>query len=180
MHVASPFFFEGTYEYFVLPAVNGTTAVMKACQAAGVKRCVVTSSVAAVMCPAAADRPADGVFNETHWTNNDRPEGVTNYFKSKTLAEKAAWDFVAELPDDQKFELVTINPAFVMGPPMRKEPFQSGQWLQSLMEGKMEKISADRFCVVDVRDVAFAHIAAIKVQAAAGRRFLLVHSSPSF
>ena len=74
-------------------AVNGTMAAMKACQVHKVKRCVVTSSFAAVFSCASTDRPADGVFNESIWSNPDRPEGMNNYFKSKTLGEKTAWDF---------------------------------------------------------------------------------------
>ena len=70
---------------------------------------------------AAADKPADGIFNESHWSNPDRPEGILPYPKSKVLTEKIAWDFVAALPEDQKFELVTICPVFIMGPPLRKE-----------------------------------------------------------
>jgi len=78
---------------------------------------------------AEADKPANLTYNESHWSNPDRPEGLKPYFKSKTLAEKGAWDFVAALPEDQKFELVTISPGLVMGPPIRKENFGSGGWL---------------------------------------------------
>ena len=77
----------------IKPAVNGTLSVLKACAAAGVKRCVITSSVAAVNFVKAEDKPADGVFNESHWTDPDRPEGLRAYAKSKYLAEKVAWDF---------------------------------------------------------------------------------------
>ena len=66
---------------------------MKACQQGGVQRCVVTSSGQAVIEMAAADKPADGIFNESHWSNPDRPEGIQPYAKSKVLAEKTAWDF---------------------------------------------------------------------------------------
>jgi len=58
---------------------------------------------------------------------------LSNYPKSKVLAEKAAWDFQAALPEDQKFEIVTICPGFVMGPPLRKEAFTSGNWMVGLM-----------------------------------------------
>ena len=57
---------------------------------------------------AAEDKPVDGIFNESHWSNPDRPEGIQPYAKSKVLAERTAWDFVAALPEDQKFELVTL------------------------------------------------------------------------
>ena len=129
VHIASPFFFGGTEEEVITPAVNGTLACMRACEAAGVRRCVITSSVASVMNMAEADKPADRTFDESHWSNPDRPEPMSNYPKSKTLAEKAAWDFVAALPEDKKFEVVTICPSFVMGPPLRKENFTSGGWM---------------------------------------------------
>lgn len=178
--MASPFFFSSDADALITPAVNGTNFVMKACQAAGVRRCVVTSSCASIMNTAAADRPANHTFDESHWSNPDRPEGMSNYPKSKVLAEKAAWDFQAALPEDQKFEIVTICPGFVMGPPLRKEFFTSGSWMKKLLEGEMEKVSSEHMCGVDVRDVGFAHLQAIKVPEAANKRFILVHSSPTF
>jgi len=93
VHVASPFFMSDDPEKLITPAVNGTIAAMKGCQAAGVRRCVITSSCAAIQCTAEADKPADRIYDESHWSNPDRPEGMLNYLKSKTLAEKAAWDF---------------------------------------------------------------------------------------
>ena len=66
---------------------------MKACQAAGVRRCVVTSSGYAIFEQAEADRPANNIFDESYWSNPNRPEGMLPYPKSKVLAEKAAWDF---------------------------------------------------------------------------------------
>ena len=180
VHLASPFFMGGDEAALITPAVNGTLAAMKACKAAGVRRCVITSSVASVQNPAQADKPANRTYDESHWSNPDRPEGLSNYPKSKTLAEKAAWDFQAALPEGEKFEIATICPGFVMGPPLRKESFTSGGWLKMLMEGKMATISSEHMCVVDVRDVARAHLLAIKNEAAANKRYLLVHSSPSF
>ena len=96
VHTASPFFFPENDEDVIKPAVDGTMAVMQACSASGgVKRCVITSSIAAVFCPAKADAPDQetGCFDETIWSNPDRPEGLGGYPKSKTLAEKAAWDY---------------------------------------------------------------------------------------
>ena len=127
-----------------------------------------------------ADRPAGRLFNESHWSNPDRAEVMSNYNISKTLAEKAAWDFVAALPEDQKFELVVINPSFVMGPPLRKESFTSGEFLAKVIEGRMPQVTGDHLCAVDVRDVGFAHLQAIKVTEAANRRFILSHFTPSF
>jgi len=93
VHVASPFFMGKDEEALITPAVNGTNYVMIACKAAGVRRCVITSSVASVQSVSAEDKPADLTYNESHWSNPDRPEGMSVYAKSKTLAEKAAWAF---------------------------------------------------------------------------------------
>ena len=180
VHMASPFFMKGNEETLVAPAVNGTLAAMKACQAAGVKRCVVTSSVASVMFMAEADRPADNVFNESHWSNPDRPEGFHPYLKSKTLAEKTAWDFQKALPEAERFEIVTICPGFIMGPPLKKESSTSIDWMKNLLDGTTKEISSGTSTIVDVRDVAQAHLLAIKNAKAANRRFLLVHSNPSY
>ena len=151
--MASPFFMSEDENVLIPPALNGTNAVMKACQQAGVRRCVITSSCASVMFMAPEDIPADRTFNESHWSNPERPGGMIAYPKSKVLAEKAAWDFQAALPDDQKFELVTICPGFIMGPPLRKEEFYSGNWMKRLMEGTTTEISSEHMCGVDVRDV---------------------------
>ena len=156
VHMASPFGFTGGEEGLVKPAVEGTMAVMKACQGAGVKRCVVTSSCASIAYCAEANRPE--LFNESHWTDVDRPEGINPYFKSKTLAEKAAWDFQKTLPAAEKFEIVTICPGFVMGPPLKKESSISIDFTKNLMEGKKTEISSDHMMFVDVRNVAEAHL----------------------
>ena len=95
VHTASPFIFEGTEDEIVKPAVDGTNAVMKACTKHGVKRVVVTSSGAAIMIVDAKDAPAEGSkWDESYWTNIEKEGGCNIYFKAKTLAEKAAWDFV--------------------------------------------------------------------------------------
>ena len=182
VHVASPAFYGNDPEQMITPAVNGTLAVMKACQASRVQRCVVTSSCGAVSLMAAADRPADRVVNESHWSNPDRPEGMPLYFQSKVLAEKAAWNFHAALPDDQKFELVVICAAKTMGPPLNVAggAGMSTGWIKSLLEGAMTTIGADHIQSCDVRDVAQAHYLAVKKPEAAGRRYCITIGCPSF
>ena len=96
VHTASPFYFPENDDDVIKPAVDGTLAVMHACSASGgVKRCVITSSVAAVAYLAASDKPdiETGFIDETHWSNPDRAEGLGGYPKSKTLAEQAAWNY---------------------------------------------------------------------------------------
>ena len=80
------------------------------------------------------------------------------YGKSKILAEKAAWDFQAALPEDERFDIVTILPSFVGGPNLRALWFASGDWLRRLMTGEMTEIGCDGCAVADVRDVALAHL----------------------
>ena len=118
VHTASPFYFPANEDDVVKPAVEGTMAVLKACSASNVKRLVITSSCAAVVCMAAEDKPdlETGFYDESSWSNPDRKEGLGGYVKSKTLAERAAWDYQKSLPEDQRFEIVTVNPCFVMGP----------------------------------------------------------------
>ena len=180
VHLASPFFDGSDPDKLITPAVNGTKSILKACQAAGVRRCVITSSVDCIEFCSAAERPPNGIYDESYWSNPDRSEGMHTYSKGKVIAEKTAWDFVSDLPPEQRFELVTICPAFVMGPPIRKESFYSGDWMKSLMQGEMKEIDANYCPVVDVRDVGFAHLQAIKVAEAANRRFILSNVSLPF
>jgi len=100
VHVASPFFDGSDPDKLITPAVNGTKYVMKACQATGVRRCVITSSCDSIdVCSSGCDcidktnRPPDRIYNESHWSNPDRSEGMHTYSKGKVIAEKAAWDF---------------------------------------------------------------------------------------
>lgn len=177
VHIASPMFHSDDESGLVPPAINGTMAVMKACRAANVRRCVMTSSGLAVMLMAEADLPVDRVFNESHFSNPNRPGGIPAYPKSKVLAERAAWDFVAALPEAEKFELTVICPVFVMGPPLRKEPFSSGNFVKSMMDGSVPIIGSELKPVCDVRDVAKAHLLAIKNPIAANRRFIISSGS---
>ena len=94
IHCASPFYFTNeTEEELMKPAVEGTLSVLKACTAHGVKRCVMTSSSGAISFGYGSDDPdRPDVFDESFWTKIDGP-GVHAYFKSKTVAEKSAWDY---------------------------------------------------------------------------------------
>jgi dihydroflavonol-4-reductase len=167
VHTASPFNFKGDC---VGPAVSGATAVMKACTEHNVKMCVLTSSCAAAQAPAKEDQPVPpNAFNESHWSNPDRPEGLNDYMKSKTLAEKAAWDYQSAHPG---FDLVTILPTFIMGP----APCGDGtsvQFMKAALDGSRSKIPRGSGAFVDVRDVALAHLKAIQIPEAANKRFIL-------
>jgi nucleoside-diphosphate-sugar epimerase len=136
MHTASPFVLQEPDDEMELikPALDGTLAVLKACKTHKVKHVVVTSSVVAVKQVAAEDRPADGIFTEANWSDTDKSKsGISSYSKSKTLAERAAWDFHAALSDDDKFDLTVCNPAFIIGPAWPTGDFASGQVMKGLM-----------------------------------------------
>ena len=136
IHVASPFVIDEPRDPMVLirPAVEGTTAVLEACKQAGVRRVSVTSSAAAIFETLNEDAPE--VFDESQWTNVDKPN-LGAYEKSKTLAERAAWDFVERMPEGQKIELTTVCPAFVVGPTMIKGDFSSGKILSLFMNNNL-------------------------------------------
>ena len=105
----------------------------------------MTSSIAALTRPSEADRPANGIIDESCWSEVlATTKGMLQmYFKSKILAEKAAWDFHAALPEAEKFEIVTILPSNIMGPTLKADWFGSGHWMSTLMTGAMTEISSD-------------------------------------
>jgi len=182
IHTASPFFFQTkTKEELIKPAVDGTLAVMKACKqqqqhgTTSVKRVVITSSVAAVSSVADEDKPKDGaLFDETYWSDPNRPGGISPYYESKTLAERAAWEFQAALPESERFEISTINPVFIMGPSICAGDGTSEAWMASALDGSKTKIPGGAASFVDVRDCAIAHLKAMEIPEAANKRFLLL------
>jgi nucleoside-diphosphate-sugar epimerase len=110
VHCASPVVFqaEDPERDIIKPAVEGTTNVLRAAVAAGVTRVVYTATMASI-CGSQREKDPDHVWTEEDW--NDAPG--THYSRSKTLAEKAAWDFAKEHP---QLEFVTIHPSYVIGP----------------------------------------------------------------
>ncbi|XP_061170792.1 uncharacterized protein LOC133180267 [Saccostrea echinata] len=175
IHVASPFPAQSPKEEseLIQPAVEGTQAVLKACVAAkSVKRVVLTSSCAAVGWGPGAD--TSKTFTEEDWME---PEKLNAYGKSKTLAEKAAWDYVKELPDEDKIELAVINPGYVMGPVINGSMSTSSEVVKRILEREKPFVAKLNFPVVDVRDVAAAHVKAMTLDEAAGKRHLVVNSN---
>jgi nucleoside-diphosphate-sugar epimerase len=173
VHTASPVVFNPkTDDDVIKPAVDGTLAVMKACTASGVKRVVVTSSMAAVVAMAATDKPdvATGFYDETCWSNPDRPEGLGVYHRSKTLAEKLAWDYVRDT--DKNLELVTIQPTLVLGPALIPGGFPSAQSVLNYFNPDRTEVPVGHIGMVDVRDVSKIHLESIRRPDAAGNRFI--------
>ena len=111
LHVASPFILEvpDHEDDLIKPAVEGTLRVLKACKANQVEKVVLTSSFAAI-----GYGNEQKIYDETDWSNIESTIGA--YAKSKTLAEKTAWNYVEALSDEEKFDLTVINPVAVTGP----------------------------------------------------------------
>jgi nucleoside-diphosphate-sugar epimerase len=169
LHVASPVQ-PGPVEnenHLIIPAREGALRVLRAARDGGVKRVVLTSAFHAVSW---GHPHTDHVFTEDDWTILDGP-GVDAYGKSKTLAERAAWDFVTT--GGGPMELVTILPVAVMGSIMGTGISGSNHIIKSMLDGEMPGFPHLFIPIVDVRDVASAHILAMKAPAAAGQRFLL-------
>jgi nucleoside-diphosphate-sugar epimerase len=139
--------------------------VLRAAKAAGVKRVVLTSSFAAI---GYGHPPQGAPFDETSWTDIDG-YGATPYIKSKTIAERAAWEFVAK---EGGPELAVVNPVVVLGPVLAADYSPSIMIVQRMMDGAIPGCPQRWFGVVDVRDVADLHLRAMTHPAAKGERFL--------
>ena len=174
LHVASPFPGEqpAHEDDLIKPAVEGTLRVLKAAKAAGtVKRVVVTSSVAAVSYGTVNKNTP---YTEADWSDPDgKGAPITAYAKSKTLAEKAAWNFIKE--QGGEMELATVNPAGIFGPPLLI-PTESTTCgiIKQMLEGKLPAVPNITFGLVDVRDVAALHLLAATKPEAAGQRYVCV------
>jgi nucleoside-diphosphate-sugar epimerase len=151
----------------IVPAREGTLRVLRAARDAEVKRVVLTSAFHAVSW---GHPHSDHSFTENDWTIPGGP-GVDAYGKSKTLAERAAWDFMAA--EGGTLELATMLPVAVMGPVMGKDISGSNHLIQLMLDGAMPALPNLFIPIVDVRDVASAHILAMTNPGAAGERFLL-------
>ena len=172
LHVASPFpLLRPQHEDdLIRPAREGTLRVLRTAAEHGVRRVVLTSSNAAI---SAGHPPSKTHFDESDWSPHDSPT-LDPYPKSKTLAERAAWEFMQSLPPGHPLELAVINPGFVLGPLPDTHQRTSGELVQQLMGGKLPGLARVQMTGVDVRDVAAAHLAALVTPAAAGQRFLCV------
>jgi nucleoside-diphosphate-sugar epimerase len=170
LHVASPFPLKNPKDpdEVIRPAREGAVRVLKAAAKAGVKRVVLTSSVVAITLPW-PEAEQGHVFDETDWSNPDRPD-VTTYVVSKTLAEQAAWDFVKATPGAP--ELTVINPAFVLGPAPDADLSTSHEVIRLMGTGAYPAAPKIGFPISDVRDVAASHVLAMTNPAAAGERLL--------
>jgi nucleoside-diphosphate-sugar epimerase len=168
LHVASPLGIAEPKDpnELITPAREGAKRAVGAAIKAGVKRVVLTSSVAATSKGALS---SDWVSDETQWTDV-KAKGVSAYSQSKTLAEQAAWELIRAAGG--KTTLATVNPALVLGPVMDADASGSVQVVERLLSGRVPGLPRLGFNVVDVRDVADLHIRAMTDPKAAGERFV--------
>lgn len=173
-HVASPFPLAQPRDEndLIRPAVDGTLRVLRAARDAGIKRVVLTSSFAAIGY-GHGDQAA--AYTEADWTNVDGP-AVQPYMKSKTLAERAAWDFVER--EGNGLELAVVNPVGIFGPVLNEDLSTSIEIIKRMLEGGLPGAPRLYFGVVDVRDVAGMQIKAMTAPEAKGERFLAVAGDP--
>ena len=173
LHVASPFppSLPKHQDELIVPAREGTLRVLQAAERAGVKRVVLTSSIAAIM---DGHPERQRVFDERDWTNTEAP--IQPYPKSKTLAERTAWEFVK----GKKLELAVINPGLILGPSLDGHFPTSSGYIGKLMRREVPGVSRTTLFTVNVRDVAAAHLAAMTRPEAAGGRFICVEGAHRF
>ena len=167
LHVASPIALENHNEdFFVKPAVAGVKRAFEFAKKHNVKKVVLTSSVAAIF----DTLEEKTYYDETDWSDPENPS-ISHYSKSKTLAERAAWDFVKN--EGNPFELAVINPALVIGPSLSGDLGESNKAIAMVVTGKMPVAVPLQFGYVDVRDVANAHVLAMQNSNSNGERFAL-------
>ena len=166
IHPASPTpnFTAKHEDEFIIPAVNGVLFVLRAAKAAGVKRVVLTSAFGAVGIGTNKKSP----YTEDDWS--DLTQDLPAYQKSKTLSEKAAWEYIAG--EGKGLELAVVNPVGVLGPVLGADYSHSIQTIHQILNGTLKGVPKIRFVYVDVRDVADLHLKAMIQPAANGQRFL--------
>ena len=176
LHVASPFVVKVPKDEneLIKPAVEGTLRALKAAKKAGVKRIVLTSSTVSMQ----GGREGIVKINQDSWTDVNA-KNVTAYFKSKTLAEKSAWDFIKNQTGENKLELVAVNPGPIYGPTLTGNlATEAMDFFKKLISGKVPMLPEAYSVMSDVRDVALIHVAALENEQANGKRFIVTSERP--
>jgi len=171
LHVASPFVVKEpkNENELIRPAVDGTLRALKAAKKAGVERVVVTSSIVAMF----GGAKASAKINQDSWTDVNA-SNITAYLKSKTLAEKSAWEFIQNQDGNRKLELVVINPGPIYGPTLTGNlNGEAMDLFKKLITGQMPMLPQAFSVMSDVRDVATIHVQALENKQANGRRFIV-------
>ncbi|MBC7877776.1 MAG: aldehyde reductase [Anaerolineales bacterium] len=168
LHIASPFplFAPKDENELIIPAVQGTQRVLRAAHDAKIKRVVIISSNAAI---SAGHSGENKTFTEDDWSIIENNIGA--YSKSKTLAEREAWNFINGVENKNKMEMATINPPLIFGPILNKNFPTSAEIIRIFMRGEVPGVARIKMGLVDVRDVAAALILAMTIPEAAGNRF---------
>jgi len=176
LHVASPFFVKEpiNQDEYIKPACEGTLRVLKSAQKAKVKRVVLTSSVVSMMGKIYDSNEDTGTVDAKSWTDPNS-KNINTYMKSKTLAEKAAWDFIDNQTGDSSIEMAVVCPGAVMGPTLTGNiNGQSLEMMHRMLTGhfKMSMIPPIGLPMSDVRDIAKIHVLAMTEEKAKGMRLI--------
>ncbi len=168
MHVASPLLDREPKDQdeIIRPAHEGLMRAIQSSVRNKVKRFVMTSSFSAIGYGHVKD-----VFDESHWTDTTQKIGAYN--KSKAIAEKAMWDYLDSLKDEEKIEAVAINPTLVIGASLSDDVGTSNIFLQKMLDGSYPVVPKVHFGYVTVKDTAKAHVVAMTHPQASGKRFIL-------
>ncbi len=176
LHVASPFVMlePNDENEYIRPAVNGTMRALKAARQAGVKRVVLTSSMVSML--EDADKSINIDYNS--WTNI-KAKNISAYAKSKTLAERSAWDFIKNQNKENTMQLSVVNPGPVFGPTLSGDLEGASMGMfKNMLLGKMPMLPKASINMSDVRDVAKIHVLALENKNANGKRFIVTTEKP--
>lgn len=170
-HIASPFpkIMPKDENDLIIPAREGNINILSAASACGVKRVVITSSTAAI-CYGQPNERRRRTFDETDWTDLERENDIAPYFKSKTLSEKAAWDFMKN--DKSDLELSVVCPGLILGPLLEKDFNASANVVIKLLDGSMPAVPQIGFDMVDVRSITSLLILAMEKPEARNQRYI--------
>jgi dihydroflavonol-4-reductase len=171
-HIASPFPREMPKHEndLIVPAKEGTLNILTAASVNKVKRVVITSSVAAIVYGKTKKDLLTRVFNETDWTDESSLKDSTPYFRSKTIAEKAAWQFHKN--DQSGMELTTVLPGAILGPVLEEDFGTSANIVIKMLDGSSPALPRIGFDIVDVRSVADLLIRSMEMKEAANKRYI--------
>lgn len=170
-HIASPFpkTMPKDENDLIVPARQGNINILSAASFSGVKRVVITSSTAAISYGQSKEK-RKRLFHETDWTDLNRVDDITPYYKSKTLSEKAAWDFIET--DHSGLELSVVCPGLILGPLLEEDFNASANVIIKLMDGSMPAVPQIGFDIIDVRSIASLLILAMEQPEAKNQRYI--------
>lgn len=151
----------------IRPAIEGTERVLRFTKAAGIKRIIITSSIATVGY-GHGHTTGRRTYDETYFTNIENMRWTWAYCIGKTRAEQAAWAFA----NANGLDLTTIHPGAIIGPPLDDDASISVGMVGGLLDGSTPAVPSNGFSIVDVRDVADMHVAALEQPVSIGQRYL--------